>query len=233
MISVRNVYKRFGDVRALAGLSFEARDGEITGLLGSNGAGKTTALRIICGALRPDAGSVHIDGVSGTDHPLAAQQKLGAILDHTGLYARLTAREHLAYFAELRGVPETCVGETLAVLGMESIADRRTAGFSQGQRMKTALGRALVHGPGNVVLDEPTNGLDVPSVRALRDTLKRFRDEGRCVVFSSHVMDEVQALCDSVVVVAAGSVVARGPVAQLCDRSAGESFEDAFVRLTC
>jgi len=233
MISVRDLQKRFGDVRALSGLSFEARDGEIAGLLGSNGAGKTTALRIICGVLRPDSGSVHIDGICGTDAPMAAQQKLGAILDHNGLYVRLTAREHLAYFAELHGAPPRRVEETLAMLGMESIANRRSVGFSQGERMKTVLGRALVHGPRNIILDEPTNGLDIPAVRALRDTLKRFRDQGACVLLSSHVMEEVRTLCDKVLIVAGGRQVAYGTAEEVQQQGGGESFEDAYVRLTC
>jgi sodium transport system ATP-binding protein len=233
MISVRDIRKRFGNVRALSGLSFEAHNGEITGLIGSNGAGKTTALRVICGVLQPDSGTVHIDGICGTDAPIAAQQNLGAVLDHNGLYARLTAREHLAYFAELHGAPSHRVQETLAMLGMETIADRRSAGFSQGERMKTALGRALVHGPGNIILDEPTNGLDIPAVRALRETLKRFRDQGACVLFCSHVMAEVRTLCDKVLIVANGRPVAHGTPEEICQQRGGESFEDAYVRLTC
>jgi sodium transport system ATP-binding protein len=233
MISVQSLHKRYGDLQALSGLSFEAGDGEITGLLGSNGAGKTSALRIICGVLKPDDGTVHIDGIRSTDAPLAAQQKLGAVLDHIGLYPRLTAREHLEYFAQLQGASRERVEETLVMLGMERIADRRSAGFSQGERMKTALGRALVHGPHNIILDEPTNGLDVPAVRDLRDTLKRFRDEGACVLFSSHAMEEVRMLCDKVVIVAGGRRVAHGTAEEIRRQGGGESFEDAYVRLTC
>lgn len=233
MISVQAVHKRYGDLQALCGLSFDAGDGEITGLLGSNGAGKTTALRIICGVLKPDSGAVHIDGICGTDAPIAAQRKLGAVLDHSGLYPRLTAREHLEYFARLHGAPCERVQETLSKLGMESIAHRRSAGFSQGERMKTALGRALVHGPRNIILDEPTNGLDIPAVRSLRDTLKQFRDQGACVLFSSHVMEEIRTLCDRVIIIARGRQAARGTPEEICLHGGGGSFEDAYVRLTC
>jgi sodium transport system ATP-binding protein len=233
MISVQNLYKRFGNVRALSGLSFEARDGEITGLLGANGAGKSTALRIACAIMRPDSGSAHIDEICSTEAPIAALRKIGAVLDHTGLYARLTTREHLAYFAELHGVPPHRVQETLAMLGLEEIADRRSTGFSQGERMKTALGRALVHGPRNIILDEPTNGLDVPAVRALRDVIKRLRDQGACILFSSHVLEEVRTLCDKVCIMAGGRQVAQGTPDEICVLGETKSFEDAYVRLTC
>ena len=235
MIQVHELRKSFGGRSAVRDLSFQAPDGAITGLLGSNGAGKTTTLRMICGVLKPDSGSVLIDDVAG--NPLARQRRVGALLDHTGIYSRLTVRENLVYFGRLRGMPPESlkerVDQVLSVLGLESIADRRTSGFSQGERMKTALGRAILHSPRNLLLDEPTNGLDVPTVRSLRDLLKRLRDAGTCVVFSSHVLDEVRALCDQVVIISRGSLIAQGSHSELCNQTDTTSLEEAFVKLTC
>jgi sodium transport system ATP-binding protein len=209
MIRVQDLAKSFDNRPVVRSLSFTAPDGAITGLLGANGAGKTTTLRMICGVLQPDSGSVTVD-------PAA----IGALLDHMGIYPRLTVRENLAYFGMLRGMPPAVlagrIDQVLATLGLQAIADRRTAGFSQGERMKTALGRAILHAPKNLLLDEPTNGLDVPAVRSLRDLLRRWRDAGACVLFSSHVLEEVRALCDQVVVIDRGRVVAQGSPAALC-----------------
>jgi sodium transport system ATP-binding protein len=224
MIEVHNLRKQFGAVAALRDVSFRAPDGAITGLLGANGAGKSTTLRTICGVLQPGGGEVRVAG------------PIGALLDHAGLYARLTPREIFAFSGRLHGIPEQRlkdrVEEVVTFLGMQAVADRRTAGFSLGERMKTALGRALIHSPKNLLLDEPTSGLDVPSVRALRLLLRQTRDMGCCVVFSSHVLEEVQALCDRVVVLAGGCVVAEGTPAELCQRTGTATLEDAFVALT-
>jgi sodium transport system ATP-binding protein len=229
MIQVRNLKKNFGAVQAVRDLSFNAPNGAITGLLGSNGAGKTTTLRMICGVLQPDLGSVSIDSVR-------IDNAIGALLDHIGLYPRLTARENLAYFGELRGIPPIQLAErieqVLSQLGMEAIADRRTAGFSQGERMKTALARAILHSPQNLLLDEPANGLDVPSVRALRGLLRQMRDSGMCIVLSSHILEEIRILCDHVAIVSAGRVVAQGSPDDLCRQTDTESLEDAFIKLT-
>jgi sodium transport system ATP-binding protein len=224
MIETRNLQKSFGAVQAVRDLSFSAPDGRITGLLGSNGAGKSTTLRIICGVLQPDHGSVRIDG------------SVGALLDHIGLYPRLTARENLEYFGRLQGIPpaqlQKRIEQVLLQLGMETIADRRTAGFSQGERMKTALARAILHSPRNLLLDEPANGLDVPSVRALRSLLRLMRDSGMCIVLSSHILEEVRILCDHVAIVSTGRVVERGSPEDLCARTSSASLEDAFIKLT-
>jgi sodium transport system ATP-binding protein len=224
MIEASNLKKSFGAVQAVRDLTFRALDGNITGLLGSNGAGKTTTLRMICGVLQPDQGSVRVD------------RAIGALLDHIGLYPRLTARENLAYFGELRGIPRAKlaerVEEVIQQLGMETIADRRTAGFSQGERMKTALARAILHSPQNLVLDEPANGLDIPSVRALRASLRQMRDAGMCIVLSSHILEEIRILCDQVAIVAGGRVVAQGSPEDLCREADTASLEDAFVQLT-
>lgn len=237
MIQVQNLGKSFDHRPVLRNLSFEAPDGCITGLLGANGAGKTTTLRMICGVLKPETGAILVDDLPAAAGPLARQHRTGALLDHMGIYPRLTVRENLLYFGRLRGLRPASlaqrVDEVLSILGLESIAARRTAGFSQGERMKTALGRALLHSPRNLLLDEPTNGLDIPTVRSLRDLLKRLRAAGVCILFSSHVIDEVRALCDRVVILSGGSVAASGSPAELCSRTGTTSLEDAYVRLTC
>jgi len=236
MIQVQNLGKSFDHRPVLRNVSFDAPDGSITGLLGANGAGKTTTMRMICGVLKPETGAIRVDDLPAAAGPLERQHRTGALLDHMGIYPRLTARENLLYFGRLRGLRPAVlakrVDEVLSILGLESIADRRTAGFSQGERMKTALGRALIHAPRNLLLDEPTSGLDIPSVRSLRVLLQRMRDAGACIVFSSHVLEEVQALCDRVVIVAGGRVVAEGTPLELCERGGAANLEDAFVAFT-
>lgn len=236
MIEVRNLQKQFGAVAALRDVSFLAPDGAITGLLGANGAGKSTTLRTICGVLKPGGGEVLVDGISRAADPLALQRRVGGLLDHAGLYGRLTPREPFTFSGRLHGIPSERlrdrVEELIAFLGMQSVADRPTAGFSQGERMKTALGRALIHSPRYLLLDEPTSGLDIPSVRSLRLLLQRTRDAGACILFSSHVLEEVLALCDRVVILAGGRVVAEGTPPELCARAGTATLEDAFVALT-
>jgi len=233
VIRLDGVSKSFGEVRALAGISFEVPDAQITGLLGPNGAGKTTALRVVYGVLRPDAGHAFVDGVDLDADRLEAQRRLGVFPHAQGLYTRLTAREHILYFGQMHGLFGSTLArradELIAALGMEEIADRRTEGLSQGQRVKVALARALVHDPRNVVLDEPTNGLDVAATRQVRTLLRQLREQGRCILFSSHVMQEVSALCDRVVVIARGTVVAEGTPDDLRRATGRESLEDAFV----
>jgi sodium transport system ATP-binding protein len=183
--------------------------------------------------VRPDGGTALVDGVDVVQRPEDARRALGVLPDARGLYPRLTAREHARYFGELHGLSgaalDTRVAELIDLLDMKDIADRRTEGFSQGQRVKVALARALVHGPRNVLLDEPTNGLDVMSTRAVRTLLRQLKAEGRCVVFSSHVMQEVAALCDRIVVVAHGRVVADGTPDELRASTGKDSLEEAFV----
>jgi sodium transport system ATP-binding protein len=235
MIRITDVRKRFGNVTAVDGVSFVAQDGAITGLLGPNGAGKTTTLRMLYAVMKPDSGQVHVDDVDAVARPQQAQARLGVLPDGFGLYPRLTAREHLDYFGALQGIePKRLAARTeelIDLLDMRAIADRRTGGFSHGERTKVALARALVHDPQNVLLDEPTNGLDVMSTRAVRSIVRRLRDQGRCVLFSSHVMQEVSALCDAIVVIAAGRVVAKGSPDELRHQTGFESLEDAFVAL--
>jgi len=233
VIEVQDLHKSFGEVAALRGVSFTARDGEITGLLGPNGAGKTTTLRILTTVLSADRGRTLVDGVDASKDPLAVRVRLGALPHAHGLYPRLTAREHVRYFGELHGLRgeelRRRTGEMLEMLEMQEVADRRAEGFSQGQRLRVAIARALVHGPRNVVLDEPTAGLDVPGTRTMRRLIGRLKEEGRCVLFSSHVMQEVTALCDRVVVIARGTVVADGTLDELRQRTGRDDVEDAFV----
>ncbi len=244
MIEVVGLRKQFTQGRgsrartvvAVDGVSFVAADGCITGLLGPNGAGKTTTLRIAAALIEPDAGQVRVDGIDVAARPAAALARMGVLSDARGLYPRLTARENIVYYGRLHGMSAAAAADraqTLAqTLDMEALLDRRTEGFSQGERMKTALARALVHDPPNIVLDEPTNGLDVVATRALRDTLRRLRDaEGKCVVFSTHIMQEVERLCDQVVVIAHGRTVAAGTVAELSALTGHDDFEETFVRL--
>ncbi|MFL3645065.1 MAG: ATP-binding cassette domain-containing protein [Cellvibrionales bacterium] len=235
MIAVANLYKKIGDVQALDNLSLEAEDGQITGLLGPNGAGKTTCLRTIFGLLKADAGSATINGFDVAKQPIAAKRELGLFPDPFGIYERLTPREYIQYFAELSGLSrQTAADATRQVivdLQLSEIADRRCKGFSQGQRMKTALAQAIVHRPKNIVLDEPTSGLDVMNTRVLRDVLRRLRNQGHCILFSSHVMQEVASLCDRVVVMANGRVMAVGSPQQLCSQSNKDSLEEAFISL--
>ena len=235
MIRVESLAKRFGAVQAVRDVGFEARDGRVTGLLGPNGAGKTTTLRMISTLVAPDAGRVAIDGIDAGADPRGARERIGVLSDARGLYARLTARENIAYYGELRGLGRARIDAAIASLAprleLEPLLDRRTDGFSQGERMKVAIARALVHDPRNVVLDEPTNGLDVRSTRSLRETIRALRDSGKCVLFSSHVMQEVAALCDEIVIVAGGAVVASGTPEALRERAGCEDLEEAFVRL--
>ena len=235
MIEVHDLRKAFGDVKAVDGVSFQARDGEITGLLGPNGAGKTTTLRMLYTLMAPDGGSLRVDGIDALAQPLQVRRRLGVLPDARGLYRRLSARENIHYFARLQGLDEDAVRrrsqELIDALGMADVADRRTEGFSQGQRVKTAIARALVHDPQNVILDEPTNGLDVMATRAMRDFLRELRAKGRCVLFSSHIMQEVAALCDRIVIIAAGRVVAAGTADELRAQAGTENLEDAFVAI--
>ena len=254
MISIESVAKRFpvarglwrrsgaavdGDVLAVRNIGFVAADGAITGLLGPNGAGKTTTLRMLAGLIAPDAGRLAVDGIDVVARPRAALARLGVLSDARGLYPRLSARENILYYAALHGMSrdaaEARVERLAEMLELKALLHRRTEGFSQGERMKTALARALVHDPANIVLDEPTNGLDVTATRALRESLRWLRTSAggsKCIVVSTHLMQEVERLCDQVVVVAEGRTIAAGSVAELLEAASTDDFEEAFVRLT-
>ena len=235
MIEVRELKKKFGEVRAVDGVSFTARSGAITGLLGPNGAGKTTTIRMIGTLISIDGGSVRIGDIDVAADPEGARRACGLLTDSRGVYTRMTARENIRYYAELRGIDVARSEKTLARfvewLDMKEILDRRTDGFSQGERMKVAIARALIHEPTTVILDEPTNGLDVMSTRALRELIKRLKADGQTVMFSSHVMQEVAALCDEIIIISKGHVTAQGTTGQLLAMSGKDNLEDAFIVL--
>lgn len=235
MIEIDRVSKSFGPIHAVREVSFTARDGRITGLLGPNGAGKSTTLRLIATTLAPDAGTVRVDGHDVRQAPLAARLALGVLPHASGIYPRLTARENIRYYGRLNGLKgaelERRIDRLVVLLDMGEFADRPAKGYSQGQRTKVAIARALVHGPRNVVLDEPTNGLDVLATRALREVIRRLRDEGHCVLFSSHVMQEVALLCDDIVIIAQGRIVAQGTPDAIRAQTGEQHLEEAFVKV--
>ena len=246
MIEIHDLAKRFSQgrgrkattVHAVRGVSFTAPDGCITGLLGPNGAGKTSTLRMVAALITPDAGRITVDGIDVAAAPRAALARMGVLSDARGLYPRLTARENISYYGVLQGMAREAAdaraGVLAEMLDMTPLLERRAEGFSQGERMKTALARALVHDPPNIILDEPTNGLDVLATRALRESLRRLcAPEGgaKCIIFSTHIMQEVERLCDQVVLVAQGRSVARGTVGELLAQTGQSDFEEAFVKL--
>jgi sodium transport system ATP-binding protein len=236
MIEVRELHKSFGGVHAVRGVSFTAHDGEITGIIGPNGAGKTTILRLIYTVLQPDSGSTLVDGIDSASDRRQVQRRIGVLPDVRGLYPRLTGREHIRYFGALHGLRGAALEERIEALvralSMADFVDRRTRGFSRGQQMKVALARALVHEPHNVLLDEPTNGLDVATSRAVRDLVRRFRAEGRCVLLSSHIMQEVAALADRIVIVADGRVALWGTPEELRRATGLVELEEIFMAAT-
>ena len=235
MIVVNDVRKQFGSLQALGGVSFTAADGHITALLGPNGAGKTTLLRLLVGLLKRDQGSISIGGIDPALNPMAVRKDIGFLTDQFGLYERLSTREYLAYFGELNGMSMAAVqrriDEVADLLAMQDILERRAKGFSQGQRIKVALARTLLHKPRHLLLDEPSRGLDVMSTRALRSALTALRRDGCCVIMATHVMQEVTHLCDDVIVIAKGHTVAQGSPQELCRRTGIANLEDAFVSL--
>jgi sodium transport system ATP-binding protein len=233
VITAVNLYKNFGEVAALKGVTFSAGDGMVTGLLGPNGAGKTTTLRILYTLLDPDAGYAQVDGYNTQEDRLEVQRRIGALPDSHGLYPRLTARENIRYYGRLKGMSgsklENSIDYLIKILDMKEIEHRKTEGFSSGQRVKVAIARALVHEPKNVLLDEPSTGLDVMSTRAMRTFILRLKDEGKCVLFSSHIMQEVSALCENIYIINRGEVVACGSPEHLLVSLQEDSLEEAFV----
>jgi len=235
MIEVKNISKSFGDVKAVKGVTFTAPNNQVTALLGANGAGKTTSLRMIYSLITPDSGQVLIDGIDPKQNPEEARKLLGVLPDTRGLYLRLTARENIEYFGQLHGMNDDEIKsrtESLVKdLRMEDFIDRKTEGFSQGQRVKVAIARALVHDPQNIILDEPTNGLDVMSTRGVRAFLQKEKQRGKCILFSSHVMQEVSAVSDEILVIHDGVVCASGSEAELHQQTSQSNLEDAFVHI--
>jgi sodium transport system ATP-binding protein len=235
MIKVTNLHKSFGSIKAVNGISFEVRDGEITGLLGPNGAGKTTTLRMLYSLLPPDQGQILIDGLDPTRDAMSIKRTLGVVPDSRGLYTRMSARENVIYYGQLHGMSndaiKTRIDELVETLDMSDFIERRCEGFSQGQRVKVAIARAMIHSPQTVLLDEPSNGLDVMSTRALRRYILKLKNAGHSVVLSTHIMQEVAALCDRIIIIAKGRIAADGTADELLQKSGCDSLEDAFVKL--
>ncbi len=235
MIEIKELVKHFGEVKAVDGVSFTAPDGQITGLLGPNGAGKTTVLRMITGLIKPQSGTVVVNGLDVRENANEVRRVLGMQGDAGGVYPRLTPREQFRYFGRFYPLSpvelEQRIEETISMLNMEEIADRRAEGFSRGQRQKIIIGRALIHNPPNIIMDEPTNGLDVMAVRDTRQTIRDFRAQGRCVLFSTHYMDEADRLCDNVAIIVNGKIIAVGSPTDLKNRTNRDTLEDAFVVL--
>jgi sodium transport system ATP-binding protein len=236
MIGVTHLGKRFGDIVAVDDVSFGARNGAITGLLGHNGAGKSTTLRILYGLLKADQGSAMVDGVDVVSDSLKVQASIGVMTDAHGLNPRLTGREHIEYFARLRGMEEGLIqkriDQLIKTLDMGDIADRRAEGFSQGEKMKVCLSRSLVHDPRNLIMDEPTNGLDVMTTRSVRTILQKLKQENKCILLSSHIMQEISALCDEIIVIAEGKVLMQGSLEELARLTRESDLEEAFMKIT-
>ena len=234
MIEVNNLKKHFGKVKAVDGVSFTAQDGLITGLLGPNGAGKSTTLRVLYTAFKPDSGTALLDNYDVTTDTLKVRKSIGVMTHNAGIYERLTARENVKYFGQLHGLSGKALNKRIdhlaELLDMNEFIERRSKGFSQGQKTKVALARALVHNPRNVLLDEPSNGVDVMAIRGLRKVILALKEAGHCVLFSSHVMQEVAALCDEIVIIAQGKVAAQGTPEALRVSFGEENLEDAFIK---
>ena len=235
MIEISNITKSFGSVEAVKGVSFTARDGRITALLGPNGAGKSTTLRILSSVLGADSGYAKVDDINVAEEPQEARRRIGVLPHNSGIYARLTGAENIRYFGRLQGLTDaqldTRIDELVDILGMKEFVHRRTAGFSQGQTIKVALARAIVHNPRHVILDEPTNGLDVMATRALRQIIRDLKAAGKCVLFSSHIMQEVEALCDDIIIIGHGEVCFDGTLERLREHAQTDDLEEAFIRL--
>lgn len=241
MISVHSLTKVFqdrkrGPIRAVDAVSFSCQPGQIYGLLGANGAGKTTVMRLLATLLRPTSGSATVAGYSVTDSPDAVRAHVGFLAASTALYARLTARETLAYFGALQGMDPAAIAartDSLARgLGMVDFLDRRVGTFSTGMKQKTSIARTLIHDPSVIILDEPTLGLDVMAARAILRFVRDCRDRGKTVIYSTHVMPEVERLCDRVGIIHGGRLLAEGTVAELRERAGKADLENVFVALT-
>lgn len=234
MIVVKDLHKSFGEVKAIQGVSFKAEDGKITGLLGPNGAGKSTTLRALYTVLKPDSGTATIDGINVVEDSVGARSRIGTLPHGSGLYPHLTARENISYYAKLYDMPADAIDgrvqKVIDELDINDFADRRTKGFSQGQKTKVSLARSLVHGPQNILLDEPSNGLDVMATRALRELIRGLRETGKCVLFSSHVMQEVAALCDEIVIISSGKVAMQDTPDGIRATTGCDDLEEAFVK---
>jgi sodium transport system ATP-binding protein len=239
MIEIENLSKyfrakRFKKVQAVDGVSFTVNDGEVLGLLGPNGAGKTTIMRLLGTVLQPSGGTARIGDFDVRQHPNDVRRVLGVLPEYWGLYERFSPREHLLLFGKFYHMDgptlEKRIDELISLLDMSEYADRPCKRFSKGMSQKVALARALIHDPSHLLLDEPTAGLDVMSARQVRDLITRARDDGKCVIVSTHILSEAERLCDRLVFLDHGQVVAEGTSAELCQQAGVEGLEDAFLK---
>jgi sodium transport system ATP-binding protein len=234
LVEARDLQKRFRNFHAVKGVSFQCYAGEVYGLLGPNGAGKTTTIRMLTTILRPTSGTARIAGHDVVREPEEVRRVIGVLPENAGIYGRLTAREAVRYAGRLYGVhPEVLEGRVEAILEALELTthmDRLTDTFSKGMKQKVNIARALVHDPPVVFLDEPTSGLDVISARSVREFVARFKQDGRCVIMSTHVMEEAERLCDRVAIIAGGKIQAEGSLEDLKARS-GLGLEEIFVQL--
>jgi sodium transport system ATP-binding protein len=236
MIEVKQVFKTFGDFTAVNGLSFAVGRGEVVGMLGENGAGKTTTLRMIATVLKPTRGEIVVDGMNTVQQAAEVRKRIGILFGgETGLYDRLTARENIAYFGRLYGLErreiEKRTKELAERFGMTGYLDKRVGGFSKGMKQKTAIARALVHDPSVVLFDEPTSGLDITSANVIRQLIREFQEEGRTVIFSSHIMSEVERLCDRVVILHRGTLKYNGTLDALYEQSGSRDLDRIFMEM--
>lgn len=235
MIEAQALVKTFKKFQAVKNVSFRAADGEVFGLLGPNGAGKTTTLRMLSTVVQPSSGTAKVSGYDIRHERDQVRSHLGILVESAGLYAHSTTREHLRYIGKLHGLSgihlESRIDNLVQRLGMEDFADRKAQGFSRGMVRKVVMGMALIHNPPNVILDEPSQGLDVVSTRAVREIIRDFKAEGRCVVLSTHHMDEVERLCDRVAIVHRGEVRETGTPAEIVAKYGADSLESAFVQI--
>ena len=236
MIIVKNLRKRFKDFEAVKGISFEAKEGEVLGLLGENGAGKTTTLRILATMLKPTDGDAQINGYDLLKEPEKVRAEIGILFGgEVGIYDRLTARENIRYFAELNNMKksdiEKRIDELSNMLDMNEYIDKRVAKFSRGMKQKVSIARAIVHDPKVMLFDEPTSGLDVTATRVVHDFIETCKAEGKVIIFSSHTMSEVEKLCDRVVIINKGEIVANGTIPELEKHFNNDNLEEVFMRL--
>lgn len=235
MIKVEGVSKSFGSVNAVNGVSFECHKGQIFALLGSNGAGKTTTIRMISTIIKPDCGRVVVNGYDTTKDQDEVRRSIGVLNSDVGLYGRLTAYENVKYFAKLHGLHtktiDRRIDELFTLMDMNEFRNRKVEGFSKGMKQKVNIIRAIIHDPSTILFDEPTSGLDVISARNILDFIGECRNRGKCILFSTHIMSEVERLCDRVAIINKGTIIAQGSTKEILEKTSQSTIEDAYLKL--